>query len=197
MVEPAAADPPGLRFQLVPVLAGLSDGSRELVMDAEPYTYEIACKELRREDKIRAPGKWIDGEKIADPRRYFVAEFRAGTQNAALQLLYRFRGENLWHGSALGIGKNFIERDGWVRTAVELPEGRSSAGIGEFAFECLSRRDLERQPVPKNGRCRIERLGRFFPFDSRCRPAAAIDLPAIPKEGWQLHVGEMVSFSHD
>lgn len=197
MVEPVAADPPGLRFQLAPVLADLSNGSRELVMDAEPFTYEIACKELRREDKIRAPEKWFDAEKIADPRRYFVAEFQAETQNAAVQLLYRLRGENLWRGSALGIGKNFIERDGWVRAAAELPEGRTLADVGEFAFECLSRRDLERQPVPKNGRCRIARLGRFLTFDSRCRPVAFAGLPEIPKEGWQLHVGEMVSFSHD
>lgn len=197
MVEPAGASQPGLRFQLVPVLPDLSNGSRELVMDAEPFTYEIACKEIRREDKIRAPGAWIDGEKIADPRRYLVAEFRTETQNAAVQLLYRFRGENLWRGSSLGIAKNFIERDGWARTAVELPEGRASSEIGEFAFQCLSRRDLERQPVPKNGRCRIARLGKFLTFDSRCRPAASADFPGVPREGWQLHVGEMVSFSRD
>lgn len=197
MVEPAAADPPGLRFQLAPVLADLAGGSRELVMDAEPFTYEIACKEIRREDKIRSPGNWIDAEKIADPRRYFVAEFHTETQNAAVQLLYRFRNEKLWRASALGIGKNFIERDGWARAALELPEGRSFSDIGEFAFECLSRRDLEKQPVPKNGHCRIVRLGRFLTFDSRCRPVASAGLPEIPKEGWQLHVGEMVSFSHD
>ncbi len=194
MVEPVLNDPPGLRFQLAPVLADLSGGSRERVMDAAPFAYEIACKEIRREGKIRAPGKWIDAEKIADPRRYFVAEFYTETENAAVQLLYRFRNENLWRASALGIGRNFIERDGWARAAVELPEGRSFAGIGEFAFQCLSRRDLEKQPVPKNGLCRILRLGGLLTFDSRCRPAASAGLPAIPKEGWQLHVGEMVSF---
>lgn len=194
MVEPALNDPPGLRFQLAPVLADLAGGSRELVMDAAPFTYEIACKEIRREDKIRAPGKWIDAEKIADPRRFFVAEFHAETRNAAVQLLYRFRGEKLWRGSALGIGKNFIERDGWARAAVELPEGRTFAEIGEFAFECLSRRDLEKQPVPKDGFCRIARLGKFLTFGSRCRPDVSANLPAIPKEGWQLHAGEMISF---
>ncbi len=197
MVEPVAADPPALRFQLAPVLADFSSGSRELVMDNEPFTYEIACKEIRREEKIRAPGAWFDGEKIADPRRYFTAEFQVETQNAAVQLLYRLRGENLWRGSALGIGKNFIERDGWVRTALELPEGRTPADIGEFAFECLSRRDLERQPVPKNGRCRIAGLGRFFPLDDRCRPAAPLALPQVPAGGWQLHVGEMISFRNE
>ncbi len=197
MVEPVAGDAPPLRFQLAPMLADLAGGSRELVMDSEPFTYEIACKEIRREGKIRAPGQWIDGEKIADPRRYFVAEFRAETPNAAVQILYRFRGESLWRGSSLGIAKNFIERDGWVRTAAELPEGRDFSEIGEFAFQCLSRRDLERQPVPKNGSCRIVRLGKFLTFDSRCRPVDAAAAPAIPEKGWQLNVGEMVSFRHD
>jgi CheY-like chemotaxis protein len=197
MVEPVTADPPGLRFQLAPVVVEPGAGSRELVMDGEPFTYEIACKEIAREGKIRRGNSWFDGEKIADPRRYFVAEFHTETENAAVQLLYRFRGEPLWRGSALGIGKNFIERDGWVRTAVELPEGRTLEEIGEFAFECLSRRDLERQPVPKNGRCRISRLGRFSPFDARCRPAAPAAVPQPPDGGWLLHAGQMISFRNE
>lgn len=194
MVEPAPRPSGALRFQMAPVLAEREDGSRERVMDSEPFTYEIACKELQREGKIRAAGSWFDGEKIADPRRYFVVEFHTETANAAVQFLYRLRGESLWRGSALGIAKNFIERDGWVRTAAELPEGRTPADIGEMAFECLSRRDLEKQPVPKNGRCRIARLGRILSFDARCRPVPAPALPQPPSEGWQLHVGEMVSF---
>ncbi|MCX7603822.1 MAG: response regulator [Bryobacteraceae bacterium] len=194
MVEPAARPGGSLRFQLAPVLAEAGAGSRERMMDAEPFTYEIACKELEREGKIRPAGSWFEGEKIADPRRYFVAEFHTETENAAVQFLYRLRGEAIWRGSALGIAKNFIERDGWVRTAVELPEGRTPADIGEIAFECLSRRDLERQPVPKNGRCRIAHTGRAFSFDARCRPVPARALPQPPAEGWQLRVGEMVSF---
>lgn len=194
MVEPAAGSRGALRFQFAPVLADLSEGSRERMMDAEPFTYEIACKEMQREGKIRGANTWFDGEKIADPRRYFVMEFQTETRSAAVQLLYRLRGESLWRGSALGIGKNFIERGGWVRTAVELPEGRTAAGISEFAFECLSRRDLEKQPVPKDGFCRIARLGRAFSFSARCRPAGAIAVPQPPPDGWRLHVGEMVSF---
>ncbi|MEJ5367358.1 MAG: response regulator [Bryobacteraceae bacterium] len=197
MVEPAGAAVPPLRFQLVPTVVSLDGGSRELVMDQHPFTYEIACKEIARESKIRPQDTWFDGEKIADPRRYFIAEFQAETRNAAVQLLYRLRGENLWRGSALGIGKNFIERDGWVRTALELPEGRSAAEIGEFAFECLSRRDLERQPVPKNGTCHILRLGRFFAPDARCRPGAALAVAPQPEEGWRLRVGELVTFAKE
>lgn len=197
MFEPVVNGRPALRFQLVPVLANLEGSPRELVMDLEPFTYEVACKEIRREEKIRAPGAWFDGEKIADPRRYFTAEFYTKTENAAVQVLYRFHGETRWRGSALGIGKNFIERDGWVRSALELPEGRTLADIGEFAFECLSRRDLEKQPVPKNGRCHIAGIGRFFSFDGRCRPAGPFVLPRVPAGGWQLHVGEMISFRNE
>lgn len=197
MVEPVGAPPPGPRFQLAPMLISLDHGSREIVMDQEPFTYEVACKEVAREQKIRPPGQWFDGEKIADPRRYFIAEFQTESRNAAVQLLYRFRGENLWHGSSLGIGRNFIERDGWVRTALELPEGRSAAEIGEFAFQCLSRRDLEKQPVPKDGACRVRALGRLFSTDARCRPAAPLPAPQVPAGGWHLRVGEMISFGKE
>lgn len=194
MVEPAARPEGTLRFQMAPLAAGPDGGSRERVMDAEPFTYEIACKELRREGKVRAADSWFDGEKIADPRRYFVMEFHTETENAAVQFLYRFRDEPLWRGSALGIAKNFIERDGWVRAAAELPAERKPGEIAEFAFQCLSRRDLEKQPVPKNGRCRIGGLGRLLAFDARCRPVPALPLPQPPPQGWQLRVGEMVSF---
>jgi len=194
MVEPAPQPNGDLRFQLAPAVVDLGAGSRERVMDGEPFTYEIACKELAREGKIRPENVWFDGEKIADPRRYFLAEFHTETENAAVQLLYRLRGEPVWRGSALGIAKNFIERDGWVRTAAELPAGRSPGDVEEFAIECLSRRDLERQPVPKNGACRIARLGRFVPVDARCRPGAPLPLPQPPSGGWQLRVGEMISF---
>lgn len=197
MVEPATAEPAGLRFQLVPILADLTQGSRELVMDAEPFTYEIACKEIAREGKIRSSDDLSDPTKIADPRRYFTAEFFTETKNAAVQLLYRIRGENLWRGSSLGIAKNFIERGGWVRTSAELPAGRSLGDVSEFAFECLSRRDLERQPVPRNGRCRIARLGRIFSFDNRCRPAQSLRLAPLPEQGWQLRVGEMITFKNE
>lgn len=193
MVEPAARPGGSLRFQFAPVSADLSGGSRELVMDSEPFTYEIAWKEMTREGKIRAANSWFDGEKIADPRRYFVVEFYTESENSAVQFLYRLRGEAVWRGSAVGIAGNFIERDGWVRAAVELPGDHSAADIAEIAFECLSRRGLEKQPVPKNGRCRIARLGRAFGFDARCRPAPAVPLPQPPPEGWQMHVGEMVS----
>lgn len=195
MVEPVGAAVTELRFQLAPLLLAPGSGSRETVMDGEPFTYEIACKEIAREGKIRAADSWFDGEKIADPKQYLVTEFLTETANAAVQILYRFRGENLWRGSSLGIGKNFIERDGWVRAAVELPGGRSPDEIGEFAFQCLSRRDLEKQPVPKNGACRILRLGSFFPVGARCRPAATLPVPQPPGGGWTLHVGEMISFT--
>jgi len=194
MVEPAPQPNGKLRFQLAPALVDLAAGSRERVMDDEPFTYEIACKELAREGKIRRKNLWFDGENIADPRRYFLAEFHTETENSAVQLLYRLRGEPVWRGSALGIAKDFIERDGWVRTGAEIPVGRSLGDVEEFAIECLSRRDLERQPVPKNGVCRIARLGRFMPVDARCRPRTPLPVPQPPAGGWQLRVGEMISF---
>lgn len=197
MVEPAGPDAAPLRHQFVPILADLSAGSRERVMDAEPFTYAIAAKELAREGKIRRAGQWFDGENVADPRRYLVAEFLLRNRAAAVQMLVRRRGSPLWTGSSLGLAKNFIERSGWVRTAVELPEATAPSGIEEIAFQCLSRRDLERQPVGKDGSCAILALGKFFLPGRDYWPGPPLGLPQPPAGGWQLKVGEMVSFRLD
>ena len=194
MVEPAPPGPAPIRYQLVPVPADLEAGSRESVMDLHPVTYLVASKELRREAKLRPPAAF-EGEKIADPRHYLMVEMKVQSENAAVQILLRRRNSTLWQGSALGIGKDFIERSGWARTAIELPPGTKPSDIAEVGAQCLSRRDLERQPVPKNGRCRLEAFGKIFFLGEDYVPRPPLALPRLPSGGWPLKVGEMSSMT--
>lgn len=194
MVEPAPAGPAPVRYQLAPVLADLEAGSRELVMDQHPITYLVSSKELLREAKLRPPAAF-EGEKIADPRHYLVVEMKVESQNAAVQVMLRRRNSTLWQGSAVGIGKDYIERSGWARTAVEMPPGTRLEDIAEIGVQCLSRRDLERQPVPKNGRCRLEAFGKVFFLGEDFAPPKPLALPKLPAGGWPLKVGEMSSMT--
>jgi CheY-like chemotaxis protein len=194
MVEPAAANASRLRYQLTPVLADLSDGSREKVMDAAPFTYEIASKELQREGKLRPFGTF-QGENISDPRNYLVVEFKVSSTLAGVQVLIQRKGEKKWRGSALGLGKDFIERSGWVRTRVELPPGTTPADLAGFGAECLSQRDLVRQPIAKNGHCAVEAIGRVFFLDQDYKPGPRITIPGFPEGGWQMEAGELFTLA--
>ncbi|HEY3444235.1 MAG TPA: response regulator [Paludibaculum sp.] len=189
MVAPAPLAGSPIRYQLAPVLTELGGGSREKVMDAAPFTYRIAAEELEREGKLRPAGAF-DGEKISDPRNYLVVEFQTESKSAAVQLLVRGRASQRWYGSSNGLAKSHIERDGWARTAIELPPGTRLAALAEIGAQCLSLRDVSRQPVPKNGTCSVGAFGRIFLLGPDYAPLPAL---APPAAGWRLKAGEMMS----
>ena len=62
-----------VRYAPAPMPARLADVSREAVMDANPWTYEVMSKELMREGKI-VPDSLPGTGAIPDPRRYAYLE---------------------------------------------------------------------------------------------------------------------------
>ncbi|MCL6506845.1 MAG: hypothetical protein K6T59_07450 [Bryobacteraceae bacterium] len=178
-----------LRYQLAPSLVELRDGSRERVMDAEPVLYRVAARELEREGKLRPFGV-TGGERVGDPRSYLYVEIKLAAEDAALAARVRLKSESRWRASHLGRADYAIARNGWVRTAVELPPRTEPGHIAELAFECLlaPRRVDGKETWPEHGWCRIEKLGRIFLLDSNYRPRM------ITKElSAELAGGEMVS----
>ncbi len=178
-----------VRYQLAPQLVALHDGSRERVMDAEPLLYRVAAQELQREGKLRAFGA-TGGERVGDPRSYLYVEMKLAAEDAAVAARVRLKSATRWRASHLGRADYAIARNGWVRTAVELPPGTESGHIAELALECLlaPRRADGKETWPERGWCRIEKLGRIFLLDSNYRPRM------ITKElSAELAAGEMVS----
>jgi len=166
-----------VRYQMAPRLVDLSRHSREIVMDDDPITYRISAEELKREGKLRPYGQ-EDGEKISDPRNYLVVEARLSVENAGVQALVRLKGESRWFSGALGMADNFINRSGWIRTAIELPPGAQADAI---AFQCLT---------PKRwGSCRVEALGKVFKLTDDYRPGPDL-APTFAPAG--LKPGEIV-----
>lgn len=72
-----------VRYGPAPTLAELNQVSREAVMDAHPWTYEVMAKELMREGKIVADAPAGQGT-IPDPRRFVYLEACAEAGNNAL-----------------------------------------------------------------------------------------------------------------
>ena len=122
--------PTELRYAPVPVKFDLTNASREVVMDAHPWTHVLASKEMVREKKISetaAAGSGI----IPDPRRFVFVEACTELQHAAVAFAVRARdpsGDVRWFESDRGLPQFRIVRPGCFRGAVPLPAG---AGLPE------------------------------------------------------------------
>jgi hypothetical protein len=117
--------PTDVRYAPAPVRFDLTGASREVVMDAHPWTHVLASKEMVREKKLSetaAPGSGI----IPDPRRFVFVEACTELQNAAVAFAVRARdgsGEGRWFESDRGLPQFRIVRTGCFRGAVPLPAG--------------------------------------------------------------------------
>jgi len=180
MVAPEGPGP--VRYQLAPIPADLSRHSREQVMDDHPLTYAIAAMELRREDKLRPFGV-VMGEKISDPRNYLVVEAQVTHEKSVIQPIVRLKGsERSFTGSA-GVATNHIERNGWFRSAVELPPGTDPANIVEIGFQCSA------ALKEKAGACTLQAVGNVFLLNQDYVPGSSLFARSGP---WRIPSGEIL-----
>ncbi len=179
-----------VRFQLAPQLVDLTAASRELVMDHNWFVYRVAAQELEREGKIRPFGV-ADGEKISDPRNYLYLEASIANRNSAIAALVRLRGENRLRSSHLGRPGFAIERDGWIRTAIELPPGTAPAQVASIGFECLVAAPSNKDPLPDSGICHIGQVSKAFFLGADYRPGESFFRMQTPVD---IPAGEIVEF---
>ncbi|MBI1899359.1 MAG: hypothetical protein HYZ57_04220 [Acidobacteria bacterium] len=158
-----------MRYQPAPLEIDLADAAREKVMDEAPVLYEVMAKELAREGKIRA---WdiAAGESISDPRNYLYLEYNLRNVNAAAAVEVRLKGGHKAYSSTLGRLDYAISRDGWVRTAVELPPGTSAGQLAEIGFQCLVAPPGRDEPPAHSGRCGLNGVRRMFFLGKDYRP---------------------------
>jgi len=174
----AAEGESAIRYQIAPVTVSLHSGSREQVMDQHPWTWRIMSEELAREGRLRPFGT-VDGHNISDPRNYLYLEARIANQASRLAAMVRLKDDTTWRAAHLGRPDYAIERDGWIRTAIELPPGTTSAQVAEIGFECLVEPPGKDKPAPLAGVCKVEEVSRAFFLDAGYRPGAGFwSLPA-------------------
>ena len=112
------------RYAPAPELFDLTNKSREVVMDAHPWTYRVTSQEMRREGKIvddAAAGSGL----IPDPRRFVFVEACSELEGSALAFGVRVATPNgpQWFDSHRDRDQFRIVRTGCFRGAIPLPAG--------------------------------------------------------------------------
>ena len=155
-----------VRYAPAPVLFSLANVSREVVMDANPWLYEVMAKELIREGKIvadAAPGKGT----IPDPRRYVFLEGCGEAGDAALAFALRVGDQ--WISSDRGVTAYRIVRDGCFRVAVPLPPEASARNVTAVRVQAFER-DGKASQKP----ARLTRINTLFSLDDGFKPGPSI-----------------------
>ena len=151
-----------VRYAPAPVPADLEDTSREVVMDANPWTYEVMAKELVREGKIAADAPPGQGT-IPDPRRYVILEGCGEAGHNALAMSVKV--DDRWWPSDRGVTEYRIARDGCFRAAIPLPGAASARDVSAVRVQAFPRKDK-----PANTPSRFTRLNTVFSLNERFAP---------------------------
>ncbi|MCX6589244.1 MAG: response regulator [Acidobacteria bacterium] len=181
----AGEGPSAVRYQPAATLVDLRAASRESVMDQAPFTWQAMTKELLREGKLRDYGV-ERGEDISDPRHYLYLEFSVRNRLSRVAAMVQLRNEAKWRLSHFGVPGAAIERDGWVRTTIELPPGTRAADVTGLGLECLAG-----ERARQLGQCEILSLGKAFflgadmlPAEPFFRSGAHAPIPLRVGEAW-------------
>ena len=158
-------------FAPAPIPFDLSATSREAVMDAQPWTYEVSSQEAQREGRVTenpAPGS----HRIFDPRRYVYIEACADTKDAALTfgVAVEGRGGLRWSESDAGQKDYRIVRqssefpNGCFRGAAALPADAVEAPLRALRFRAYTRRTRDGEPPipPGTAAANVVRVNKVF-----------------------------------
>jgi hypothetical protein len=170
--------PATTRVALAPVPFQLEDASREAVMDANPWTYQVAAAEVRREGRVSENAR-PGSKRIPDPRRFVFVEACGSLDDARLAFDAGVPGPDgslAWHASDAGRRDFRIARSGCFRAGVALPAGASATDVSALRLRAHTRpaRRGERPIPPGSGRARIERVNLFYGIGPDDRPAPSL-----------------------
>ena len=167
--------PTSIRFAPAPERFELANASREVVMDAHPWTHELASKEMVREKKLREDAAAGSGA-IPDPRRFVFVEACTDLQNAAVAFAVRARaasGQVTWFESDRGLPQFRIVRSGCFRGAVPLPVGAAAPDAVRFKAFTLPPR-TEAPPPSGPVAVTLTRVNRVFMLDQSYLPMTSL-----------------------
>jgi hypothetical protein len=169
-----------IRHAPAPLAFALDEVSREVVMDAHPWTYAVMARELAREGLIRPEAPAGDGF-IPDPRSFAYIEACGDLTDAAIAFDVGVRdGERWqWHATDRGVGEFRIVRSGCFRAAAPLPPGISSDQIAGVRLRAYTRPTRQGEPplAPDAARVRLTRLNTVFLLGEDYRPGQPLLRP--------------------
>jgi hypothetical protein len=170
-------------FAPVPIPFDLSATSREAVMDAQPWTYQVSSQEAfreRRVDKHPKPGS----HHIFDPRRYVYVEACAETKDAALTFGVAVDGKGglRWSESDAGQKDYRIIRqssefpNGCFRGAAALPADAAGSPLRAMRFRAYTRRTRDGEPpiAPGTAKAAVVRVNKVFRLGSDFLPGPSL-----------------------
>jgi hypothetical protein len=160
-----------VRYALAPQFFPLANKSREAVMDANPWLYEVMSRELAREGKI-VPGAPAGKDRIPDPRRFVYIEACGEVGTSALA--FSVRAGNDWIPSDRGMREYRIVRDGCFRVAVPLPDGAGESDIRSVRAQSFERPPRANEPPPQPTPVRLTRINAVFMLDESYRPRQSL-----------------------
>ena len=178
-----------MRFTLRPVGVDLSRHSREWVMDQHPWTYTVMAEEMIREGKITTERSL--GVRIGDLRNYLYVDVASNQQNGGLfSVAVKLKGDGKWYASDLGINYYKIERSGYFRTTIRLPQGTKLNDVERLAVRC----DLTGNPRSKEemakavgATCEVKAINTVMMLDQESKPGPSLPVRFVPLT---LHFGE-------
>jgi hypothetical protein len=162
--------PTEIRYAPAPQRFDLTDKSREVVMDAHPWIYSLAAKEMVREKKFVEDSAAGSG-KIPDARRFVFVEACTDLQNAALGFSVHApdaSGTVRWFDVDRGLPEFRIVRTGCFRGGVPLPAGAGRPDAIRFKAYSLPPRDNAPPAAP--GRVVLTRVNGVFTIADSYEP---------------------------
>ena len=157
--QPGAKTPAApMRYSPAPELFDLANQSREVVMDAHPWTYRVTSQEMSREAKIGDDAAAGSG-KIPDPRRFVFVEACSELDGAALAFGVRVMTSSgpRWFDSHRDRDQFRIVRSGCFRGAVPV-SGSQAIRVDAIRFRAWKQPDAK-TPQPA---VRVTRVNRVF-----------------------------------
>jgi hypothetical protein len=163
--------PAEIRYAPQPQRFDLTDVSREAVMDAHPWIYTLAAKEMAREKKLVEDAPAGSG-RIPDSRRFVFVEACTELQNAAVAFAVHApdgSGTARWFEADRGLPQFRIVRSGCFRGGVPLPAGAGRPDAIRFKAYPLPPR--ANAPAPTGpSTVVLTRVNRVYGIDDHYQP---------------------------
>ncbi len=164
-----------LRFSLVPIRADLAKGSRETVMDQNPWTYRIMAEETLREGRIDPANLGVN--TIDDLRNYLYVEVYSENSGTAISVQVTTADGKTSH-SDFNDERLRVARSGFQRIAVRLP---SASPVLSVKLICHKIADRDAESCGESQLSHYVRLNKTF-FPQRVSPRKAIRRKIGPGE---------------